>query len=124
MSNLPLLQVGDVFVLTEEMTIETQVPKHFLYSNCKGDWQTDSGYITPEGFFGYMQGHYVVTKTALQGGSTGHDPYPDGHHVWAQHTENERIRICFYQTGSFRNMHRNVPVVGKAKAQTWTWEKL
>lgn len=126
MSELPLLQTGDVFTLKMGMTVTSRVPAHFLYSNRVGDWDTTDGYVTPmpNGPFDFFAGNYVVTKTAVDGGSTGHDPYPDGHHVWAQNVDNERLVIEFYQTGCFEHMIRNVPVVGRAEAQKWSWKPI
>jgi hypothetical protein len=53
------------------------------------------------------EGEYVVTKTELSGGGSGHnDTFPDGHHVFCQKLNNglfdkEGLEIHFYQTGSF-----------------------
>lgn len=123
---MELLTVGDVFELTPDMKIGTNVPNHFLYSNRVGDWTLSHGSVHPKGVFDYMLGNYVVTRTAKDGGGTGHGPgdvYPDGHHIWAQNVDNENIKIDFYQTGCFTNMHRDLPVIGKAKAQKWSWER-
>lgn len=120
-----LLQVGDVFEIKDGMTVMTEVPNHLLYSNCVGDWTTHQGEATPKAgtVFEYLADTYVVTQVAKDGGSE-REFYPDGHHVWAQSVNHERVKINFYQTGSFRNMHPDIPVIGKAKAQTWTWDKI
>lgn len=123
-----LLNVGDVFELVEGMTVMSKVPNHLLYSNRIGDWTLSSGSVTPHSsnVFKYLLGNYVVTKITQDGGSSGRtadDTYPDGHHVWAQNVEHQLVEINFYQTGCFINMHRDVPVIGKAMAQTWNWER-
>ena len=52
------------------------------------------------------EGEFVVIRTAMEGGSTGHDAYPDGHHVFCKRlnpdgTYNENgTEINFYQSGS------------------------
>jgi len=73
--------------------------------------------------------HYVVTRTAMTGGGTGHGPgdvYPDGHKVYSipideQDDENEIGRCEFYQSGSFmgRILPDEIVWLGSAKAQ-WT----
>jgi hypothetical protein len=53
------------------------------------------------------EGEFVVVKTAMEGGSTGHDAYPDGHHVFckrlnADGSYNDKgTEINFYQSGCF-----------------------
>lgn len=53
------------------------------------------------------RGEWVVVETDFTGGSDGHDPYPDGHHVVLQRlrsdgTYSEKAkRIQFYQSGCF-----------------------
>lgn len=73
--------------------------------------------------------HYVVTRTAMTGGGTGHGPgdvYPDGHRVVAipidsQDDENELGRCEFYQSGSFTELITPNQLIwlGSAKA-LWT----
>jgi len=53
------------------------------------------------------EGEFVVIRTAMEGGFTGHDAYPDGHHVYckrlnANGSYNEKgTEINFYQSGCF-----------------------
>lgn len=59
--------------------------------------------------FTYKPGEFIVMKTTFDGGSTGRDAYPDGHHIHAQRlNENgtynpEGEKIDFYQSGCFTN---------------------
>lgn len=46
---------------------------------------------------------YKVIKVAMSGGSTGRDPYPDGHHITAQRVDGDET-IGFYQSGCFTGM--------------------
>jgi len=76
-----------------------------------------------------IEGSYLVEKTTVDGGGTGHGPgdiYPDGHHVYARRllkgTEwNTAVQLIdFWQSGSFNRMiePKNVKVIGKAQ-KTW-----
>ena len=85
-----LLKERDVFVITKELK-----DKH-----------------------GFPRGTYVVTKTQMTGGGTGHGPhdvYPDGHHVTAMSMEEDNAFIQFYQTGCFINMIEDVKPIGQAR---------
>lgn len=65
-------------------------------------------------------GKYVVYKTAMEGGGTGHGPndvYPDGHRVYCESLYNSNARISFYQTGSFMNMIKPGEIMPIAKAK-------
>lgn len=62
------------------------------------------------------EGKFLVVKTALEGGSKGHDAYPDGHHVFVKRLKENKydpngIELSFYQTGCFCNLIKNVPKV-------------
>jgi hypothetical protein len=65
---------------------------------------------------------FVVEKTAMEGGGTGHGPndiYPDGWHVFARRLSVENTYdpkgelINFYQSGCFNSLVKDVEVVGK-----------
>ena len=55
------------------------------------------------------EGEFLVTKTTVDGGGTGHgifDIYPDGYHVFCKALKNGKydpngVEIDFYQSGSF-----------------------
>jgi hypothetical protein len=53
------------------------------------------------------EGEFVVISTAMEGGSTGHDAYPDGHHVFCKRLNadgsynDNGTEINFYQSGCF-----------------------
>lgn len=117
-----MLEEGDIIELKEGMRVYAEVPEHFLYSNRRGVFdRTSHGEIDIGGSLGYFAGRYVVYKTAMEGGGTGHGPhdvYPDGHHVYAQKLDNPSVRVDFYQSGSFTAMLLKLKAVGKA-TNTW-----
>jgi hypothetical protein len=130
-----LLQEGDIVLLETGHEVYATIPKHFAYANCVGDFdlcrekitigktEVNNGLDTR-----FMTGKWIVYKTTPDGGGTGHGPgdvYPDGHHVFCIRAEqnpiNYKMKIDFYQTGSFTAMieEGKIKIVGKAKA---TWE--
>lgn len=125
-----LLKEGDVIRLKKGHRVYTQLPKHFLYDNTKGDWELARGEVTvgePRGdlLTGFFEGDYIVVKTTKDGGGTGHGPhdvYPDGHHVWCEKIMPERnhgtIKIEFFQSGSFTCMIPEIEPIGHAQC-TW-----
>jgi hypothetical protein len=69
-------------------------------------------------------GDYVVVRTAMEGGGTGHGPhdiYPDGWHVEATKLDKDGNydpdgkRIDFYQSGCFTGMIEEVKVVDRMR---------
>lgn len=94
MSNDKNLQVGDVFEIKAGMRISANIPAMFVYSNrpkseelAKGTFEV--GEVLDNGGRKKLKtkpyaGHYVVVDTKFDGGTTGHDAYPDAHHVFAQ----------------------------------------
>lgn len=60
--------------------------------------------------FCFNGGKFVVIKTKLDGGSTGRDPYPDGHHVFVKRLKKNGSydkngdEADFYQSGYFTAM--------------------
>lgn len=115
-----LLQEGDIIELVNGMKVYAKVPKHFLYSNRKGDFTLDRGEVTLGGELSYLIGRYVVYKTSHDGGGTGHgsgDVYPSGHHVFCEKIDGDtRYRVDFYQTGCFTCMipPTAISAIGKA----------
>ena len=117
---VPMVQEGDIIQLKNNDPVYTDLPKALLYGNCPCDWtlahgETIIGRYAPEG-------RYIVTKTAMEGGGTGHGPhdvYPDGHHVFCQHADHPHIKVDFYQSGCFGCVIQKPEVVGKAKL-AWT----
>lgn len=124
--DVKLLEEGDVIELTSKHTVYAEVPKHFVYSNCRGDFSlTHTEARLWEGNFDYLRGQYVVVKTSFGGGGTGHgghDVYPDGHRVFCEKTDGSKHRVDFYQTGCFTAMIPEIEVVGRA-ALKWSIEK-
>lgn len=117
-----MLQEGDVFILGPEHTVYACVPKHFLPGGYyRGDFSpTRTNVKLSE--CDWIQGRYVVTKTAMDGGSNGgRDNYPNGHHVWAERVT-DRFKVDFYQSGCFTAMITDVPVVGRARLK-WAVEE-
>lgn len=118
---MSLLQIGDIIELNETHCVYAMIPKHFVYANHRGDWElckTDISLINKN--FDYLCGKYVVIKTEMKGGGTGHGPhdiYPDGHHVTCKNLKNNQ-EISFYQSGSFTVLNENIEPIGKAE-QSW-----
>lgn len=120
-----LLGEGDVITLGIGHKVYAKVPRHFLYSNAKGDFEKDEGLITIEGHFDYFAGNYIVIKTITDGGGTGHgagDVYPDGHHVFCENAKDPNLKLNFYQTGCFTAMIEDIKPIGRAKKK-WVFEK-
>ena len=118
------LSEGDVILLEEGMSVYADVPKHFLYSNCKGDFELAHGKVEISGELLYLSGKYIVYKTTYDGGGTGHgshDVYPEGHHVFCMKADDHNVRVSFYQSGSFTVVITDIKPIGKA-TQTWKVE--
>jgi len=117
------LEVGDVIELNSSHTVYAKVPKHFIYTNRKGDFTLDKAAVKLCGELSYLKGSYVVIKTSSDGGSTGMDAYPDGHHVFCEKIESDETRheVDFYQSGCFTAMIKDIEPVGKAKLK-WVFE--
>jgi hypothetical protein len=114
-----MLQEGDIVELEEGMAVYTDVPEHFVYTNRRGVFDKIAhSLVTIEGHLGHLAGRYVVYKTSMDGGGHGgHHPadvYPDGHHVFAEKTDDPSIKIDFYQTGHFTAMLPKLQPVAKA----------
>lgn len=115
-----LLKEGDIIEIKAGHKVYSLVPKHFLYSNYKGDFSLDRGECTIGGELSYLAGRYVVDTVKLEGGGYGHGPhdfYPDGHHVFCKSLTSEQ-ELDFYQTGSFTCMITEIQPIGKAK-RSW-----
>lgn len=122
-----LLTVGDVIALNETHSVIAEVPKHFLYSNRKGvfDSKATGNVNLKDPNFEYLRGLYIVTHAGLGGGGCGygpHDVYPDGWSVIAQKADRPEIIVSFFQSGCFTCINEDVEVVGKAK-QYWVIEE-
>ncbi len=121
---------GDIIEVCAGMKVYTELPEHFCYENRKGvfDKMGNATVEVGEDFGGmntaYLIGKYIVTRTAMNGGGTGHGPgdvYPDGWNVTAKMVGRMHQTISFYQSGSFTAMNEKVRVVGRAK-QKWEAE--
>lgn len=118
------LAEGDVIQIKIGNKVNAKVPKHFLYSNRRGDFSLSSGTVTIDDNFSYLAGKYVVVRALMNGGGTGHgqhDVFPDGWHVYCKSLDNEN-EINFYQSGCFDTLNTDVEVVGKAE-MTWVFNK-
>lgn len=117
MSKREFLQEGDVIELFDGHRVYADVPEHFIYANRKGRFSLAHGLITIGGEFSYFAGRYVVTKTTMDGGGTGHGPhdvYPNGHHVFCENVDDRSRKVDFYQSGSFTAMIQEIKPVGRA----------
>ena len=105
-----LLKAGDVIELKEGHKVSADVPRHMVFSNCKGDFSLTHHDVTISGELSYLAGHYIVTETIDDGGGQGHGPhdvYPDGHHVFCVGVGTGH-KVDFYQTGSFITMIHDI----------------
>lgn len=112
-----LLKEGDIIEIKNGHKVYSTVPKHFLYSNCKGDFTLGHGECEIGGELSYLAGNYVVDKVKFEGGGFGHgshDIYPDGHHVFCKSLTSEQ-EVDFYQTGCFTCMITDIQPIGKAE---------
>ena len=118
-----MLEEGDIIELTNGMRVYASVPEHFLYENRRGVFHKSShGLIEIGGELQYLAGRYVVYKTAMEGGGTGHGPYdvyPNGHHVYAEKLDNTSVTVDFYQSGAFTALLPNLKAIRKA-SRTWS----
>ncbi len=118
------LEEGDVIELNETHVVYANIPEHFTCSSKRGIFTLTRHEAALGGELSYLQGKYVVTKTTFDGGSTGRDAYPDGHHVFCrkipegksyEHSLKVEHEIDFYQSGCFTAMIENIEPIGKAK---------
>lgn len=113
------LQEGDVIELTAKHKVFAEVPCHFVYTNRKGDFSLTQHDVQLSGDFEYLQGRYIVIKTEIAGGGTGHggnDIYPNGHKVTCKSVD-EKFTVSFYQSGSFKAMIKDIKPIAKATLQ-------
>ncbi|GAB0154560.1 hypothetical protein [Marinobacterium sp. BA1] len=113
------LQEGDVIELTANHRVYAEVPCHFVYANKKGDFSLTQHDVQLSGDFDYLQGKYIVTKTEMTGGGTGHganDAFPDGHKVTCKR-EDGKYTVSFYQSGCFTAMIKDITPIAEATLQ-------
>lgn len=124
------VQEGDIIEVCAGMKVYIQLPEHFCYENRKAvfDKLANATVEVGEDFGGlntaFLVGKYIVTRTVMDGGGTGHGPhdiFPDGWSVTAQMVGRLNQTIRFYQSGCFTAINAKVRVVGKAK-QKWETE--
>lgn len=121
-----LLQIGDVIELNATHKVYADVPHHFVYDNCKGDFSLTRHDVQLSGEFEYLQGKYIVIKTENTGGGCGHgshDIYPDGHKVTCESVD-KKHRVSFYQSGCFTAMIKDIEPIAKAKVSYEYSEKI
>ena len=115
-----MLEEGDIIEINNGHTVYTDIPEHFAFSNRKGVFnKTIHTKVVIGGEFSYLAGRYVVYKTSRDGGGSGTGPsdvYPDGHHVFCERLE-DRLKVDFYQSGSFTAMIEAIDPVGHAVRQ-------
>jgi hypothetical protein len=112
-----LLKKGDVIELSRGHTVYADVPEHFVYSNKRGSFKMTHHAVRISDELDYFAGKYVVLRTAMDGGGTGHgavDVYPDGHHVFCEQLQAPHLKVDFYQTGCFTAMIEDIAVIGTA----------
>lgn len=122
------LKAGDIIDLKEGHKVYANVPKHLVYSNCKGDFSLARSGIKIGDEFCYVAGRYVVYETKLDGGSGpgARDPFPNGWHVFCIRMS-DGFKVDFYQSGCFTamiepsqiapvfNAHEDGPLPAEAK---------
>jgi hypothetical protein len=116
------LQEGDIIDLSAGMgfVVYADIPEHFAYENRKGSFTIVHNEARIDGQLAYLAGRYVVYKTVKDGGGPGGMgegvPYPDGHHVFCERLDNQRVKVDFYQSGCFTAMigRDEIQPVGKA----------
>jgi len=116
------LAEGDVILLTKDHVVTASVPYHFAYQGHKGNFKNFARVQVrlSDDNFDYLRGIYIVTKTATDGGGTGHGPgdvYPDGHHVHCI-SEDGKKTVDFYQSGSFIDIIKDIEPIRRAEL-TW-----
>jgi hypothetical protein len=107
-----LLKKGDVIKLKKGHKVYVMLPETEVYSNGR-DGKFTSHDVKIGGKYKYLKGEYVVVKTKMEGGGTGHGPgdiYPDGHHVFCKRADGQKVN--FYQTGCFTAMIEDIEPIG------------
>jgi hypothetical protein len=107
------LKEGDVIDLRTGHKVYADLPKHFVYSNCKGDFSLTHSDVVIAGEFDHLAGRYVVYKTAQ-------DVYPSGHHVWCEKVDDAAVKVDFYQSGCFTAMIEEIEPTGRAERR-WVY---
>ena len=118
-----LLKEGDIFEVTEGMSVTTTIPCHFVYANHIGDWSlTDHVVDVEKGFYGYLIGSYIVISTDTERiaddmgmGALREQTYTNAYKVEAVKTNNTNIKISFYQNGYFTSTNAGVKKTGQGK---------
>lgn len=115
--NHKFLQVGDVIELKAGHKVYTDIPEKYYYTNRPDSNELTHADVKIGGIHSHLAGEYIVYKTSQDGGGTGHGPndvYPDGHHVFAESTDGSRVKVDFYQSGSFTAMITDISPIAKA----------
>lgn len=124
-----LLKEGDIIEVVAGMHVNTEIPKHIKYTNCKGDWEVVSDVVRVDNeFFSYLIGSYLVTSTETKrisddmGMTMRTQTYTDIHMVYAVKTDNQRIEISFSQNGNLTDTNTDVKKIGRGRL-VWTVEE-
>lgn len=118
------LKPGDIIAILVGHRVYADVPRHFVYSNCKGDYTFAHSDVTITGELSYLAGRYVVVDAKSEGGGCAHGPhdvYPDGWHVFCERLDDSHNKVDFFQSGCFTAMICDIEPVGRA-TQRWVEE--
>lgn len=136
-----LLKVGDIIKLKKGDKIYMDIPNHFIYENSLGDWKNFSNIEVVIGHLSCLRNYdsswllekeLLVVKTKMDGGSQGHDAFPDGLHVYCvvisdvSDNMKEWIKVDFYQSGCFSAVieEGKILITDKAEKQVKTTWKI
>ena len=110
-----VLDEGDIIEL-KEGNVYAILPVHCLYSNKRGVFDEFAHDVVSLSKCEWLQGKYIVYKTAFDGGGQNFDgPYPNGHHVFCEKMDGSKTRVDFYQSGSFTAMIYDLEPIGEAE---------
>ena len=125
-----LAKEGDIILLKNGDRVYGKIQAKFVYSTTPESTKLVRTDFPIGEFEEYPPGRYLVVETKMNGGQenggmTGHDSYPDGHHVYCEmlnsHNQPTGIRVDFYQNGAFTAIIENPQIVGKMEKKViWT----
>ena len=119
------LKPGDVVLIEKGMEVEALIPRHFLYSNYKGDFSLDNHSVEIDDQFDYLCGEYIVDRVKYYPGKDGNGSTgsPTNYIIYCIKVDNVNTEISFYQLGWGHSIKPGeIKVIGKAD-KVWKWEK-